>query len=165
MEAVLKKCVNCHKNFYDSSYNLFAKYCSSDCRKKNYIRGKRVESECDRCGNKYLRRFSHQRFCSLECSKAQQRDQLHDRRGHPWYKLRFEIMQRDNFTCRYCGRNVIDDGIKIVVDHLDPKNNGGKDRLENYITACLECNGGKADFCLTQAQKVKFKDRPQVNKN
>lgn len=58
--------------------------------------------------------------------------------------LRFEIFQRDNFTCQYCNRTK-NDGIKLVVDHIIPVSEGGKTTFENLITACNECNSGKSN--------------------
>jgi hypothetical protein len=61
--------------------------------------------------------------------------------------LRFEIFQRDNFTCQYCNRTK-DDGIKLVVDHIIPVSEGGKTIFDNLITACEECNSGKSNKLL-----------------
>lgn len=58
--------------------------------------------------------------------------------------LRFEIFQRDNFTCQYCGRKQAD-GIKLHVDHKIPLSKGGADTLDNYITSCDDCNLGKSN--------------------
>ena len=57
--------------------------------------------------------------------------------------LRFAVLRRDHFTCRYCGRTP-SDGTKLTVDHLIPVAHGGSDDPMNLITACLECNAGKA---------------------
>lgn len=58
--------------------------------------------------------------------------------------LRFEIYQRDNFKCQYCGRSK-DDGIKLVLDHKIPYSDGGKDDYHNLITTCEDCNNGKSN--------------------
>lgn len=65
-----------------------------------------------------------------------------------WYKIRFEIFKRDNFTCQYCGRNVKKDKIKIHCDHIIPRSKGGKNNKKNLITSCEECNLGKSDVLL-----------------
>jgi len=75
------------------------------------------------------------------------------RERHPLmrrYKLRFEILKRDNFTCQYCGRNVIEDGIKLQIDHIHPKSKGGINSRMNLITACSDCNIGKFDVLLSE---------------
>ena len=60
-------------------------------------------------------------------------------------KLRFEIFQRDNFTCHYCNRNKADDGVKLEIDHIIPVERGGKDEFGNLVTSCRDCNNGKSN--------------------
>jgi hypothetical protein len=57
-------------------------------------------------------------------------------------RLRFEILRRDNNTCRYCGASAPD--VSLTVDHVIPSALGGKDEPENLVTACVPCNAGKA---------------------
>lgn len=163
MKAVSKRCIGCGVIFQDRSYNSSARYCSDTCRRNNYVRrtNQKVQSICDFCGIIYYKKFIHQRYCSSLCSKAKQFEQLLAKH-HPWQKLRFLAFQRDNFTCKYCGRNVQDDHIKLVIDHLEPRHSGGRDSLDNYITACVECNSGKSDFCLSQTQIIKLKSGIQI---
>ena len=66
-------------------------------------------------------------------------------------RLRFNIFQRDNFTCQYCGRKVPE--ITIEIDHLYPKSKGGLDKIENYATTCRDCNLGKGDSILNEFKK------------
>jgi hypothetical protein len=62
-------------------------------------------------------------------------------------KLRFEVFKRDLFKCQYCGRTPPD--VVLELDHINPKSKGGKGNIDNYITACFECNRGKRDNLLT----------------
>lgn len=57
-------------------------------------------------------------------------------------RLRFEILRRDDHTCRYCGRRAPD--VALTVDHVKPAALGGADTPENLVTACSDCNTGKA---------------------
>lgn len=57
-------------------------------------------------------------------------------------RLRAEIFRRDNHTCRYCGASAPD--VKITIDHVTPTALGGSDKPENLVTACADCNSGKA---------------------
>jgi 5-methylcytosine-specific restriction endonuclease McrA len=55
--------------------------------------------------------------------------------------LRFAILLRDKFRCRYCGRDASE--VKLQVDHIIPKKEGGGNDPSNLITACFDCNQGK----------------------
>lgn len=57
--------------------------------------------------------------------------------------VRFAVFDRDNYTCRYCGRST-DDGVILEVDHVIPRSKGGSDEIENLATACADCNRGKS---------------------
>jgi hypothetical protein len=56
-------------------------------------------------------------------------------------RIRFKVLERDNFTCQYCGRKAPD--AVLHVDHKIPRRCGGKDEMENLITSCAQCNLGK----------------------
>ena len=58
-----------------------------------------------------------------------------------WYALRWKVLNRDCFTCQYCGQTAPD--IMLQVDHLTALANGGTDDPKNLITACTACNVGK----------------------
>jgi len=70
--------------------------------------------------------------------------------------LRFLIFSRDGFTCVYCGRSRFEDHVRLNVDHIRPKSQGGVDSFSNIVTACAECNCGKSDSFLSDdiARKV-----------
>lgn len=57
-------------------------------------------------------------------------------------RLRFEILRRDNHTCRYCGRSAPD--VLLHVDHVVPVAFGGTDDPSNLVAACKDCNIGKS---------------------
>lgn len=61
-------------------------------------------------------------------------------------RARFEILRRDNHTCQYCGEKAPD--VTLHVDHVKPKTLGGTDAPENLVTACKDCNSGKASTIL-----------------
>ncbi|MBS3157020.1 adenosylhomocysteinase, partial [Candidatus Woesearchaeota archaeon] len=74
-------------------------------------------------------------------------------------KLRALVMERDDFRCRWCGRDVAD-GVKLHVDHIIPENFNGETSYENLGVLCEECNLGKAgeyfgDYLLATTFKVK----------
>lgn len=59
-------------------------------------------------------------------------------------KVRWQILARDGFRCRYCGAKGGD--VVLVVDHEYPVSRGGRNTPNNLITACEECNQGKSDL-------------------
>lgn len=56
-------------------------------------------------------------------------------------RARFDILARDNYTCRYCGRQA--PSVVLHVDHVIPVVKGGTDDPDNLVTACYDCNEGK----------------------
>lgn len=57
-------------------------------------------------------------------------------------RTRFEVLRRDNHTCRYCGAKAPD--VPLTVDHVIPEALGGTDDPTNLVAACRDCNAGKA---------------------
>lgn len=57
-------------------------------------------------------------------------------------RLRYEILRRDNHTCRYCGGTAPD--VVLTVDHVIPVALGGSDLADNLVAACKDCNAGKS---------------------
>ncbi|MFF1476131.1 HNH endonuclease [Streptomyces sp. NPDC058301] len=51
--------------------------------------------------------------------------------------------------CAQCGKNPLEDQVKLVVDHKLPLAWGGGDEIENLQPLCEECNSGKRDFYAT----------------
>lgn len=61
-------------------------------------------------------------------------------------RLRFDIFKRDGFRCQYCGAHP--PKAVLEVDHIVPVAKGGENDADNLITACFNCNRGKADIGL-----------------
>ncbi|MGF9711805.1 HNH endonuclease [Paenibacillus naphthalenovorans] len=49
------------------------------------------------------------------------------------------ILQRDRYTCYYCGE------IGDTIDHIVPKSKGGHTTPVNCVCSCYDCNQSKAD--------------------
>lgn len=64
-------------------------------------------------------------------------------------RLRFVVMQRDNFKCRFCGASPAKDpSVELHVDHIKPWAKGGETVIENLQTLCSKCNLGKSDLII-----------------
>lgn len=64
------------------------------------------------------------------------------------------IYERDNYTCYYCGD--VFDAANLHIDHKTPKVEGGKDRKDNLVTACRECNLLKGAYNIDEFIKKVF---------
>jgi 5-methylcytosine-specific restriction endonuclease McrA len=64
----------------------------------------------------------------------------HKRYATAYYqRVRKEVLQRDYYTCHYCGQEA------NTVDHLIPISKGGTDEATNMVAACVQCNSAKRD--------------------
>ncbi len=76
-------------------------------------------------------------------------------------KVRFEILKRDRFRCRYCGAKAPD--ILLHIEHIEPVSKGGGNELENLVAACVECNLGKGARLLEDSTVID-KSREAISK-
>jgi hypothetical protein len=64
-------------------------------------------------------------------------------------RVRYEVLQASGFRCRGCGAGV-DDGVKLVIDHLVLVDWGGTNDMVNLRALCVECNHGKQAWVADQ---------------
>ena len=55
-------------------------------------------------------------------------------------RTRFEVLRRDDYTCRYC-RSTEN---TLTIDHVVPEALGGGNDPSNLVAACRDCNAGKS---------------------
>ena len=60
---------------------------------------------------------------------------------------RYEVFNRDKYTCQYCGRETKD----MTVDHIVPKSRGGTHEWDNVVGSCFACNLRKAGHTPAEA--------------
>lgn len=61
-------------------------------------------------------------------------------------KLRFTVLQQDDFRCRSCGASPAKTpDIELHVDHIVPWSKGGETEISNLQTLCSKCNLGKSN--------------------
>lgn len=62
-------------------------------------------------------------------------------------RMRFMVMQRDNFKCCLCGASPAKDpSVELHIDHIIPWAKGGETTINNLQTLCSKCNLGKSDL-------------------
>lgn len=64
--------------------------------------------------------------------------------------LRFAVLKRDRFTCRYCGVRAV----RLECDHILPLSRGGTNDEHNLTTACFSCNRSKGNKTLAEWKGV-----------
>ena len=93
------------------------------------------------------------------------------RRVAPW--SRRAVLERDRYTCAYCGVQVGDRcwgyGVltrqDFTVDHILPRSRGGRNTWSNTVCACPRCNQRKGNRTPHQAgmRLLWEPKRPRVN--
>lgn len=126
---------------------------------KHSAKEKISERNCLSCGRIFITNNPYQNFCDINCVIKHKTPKSEKEIN---FAIRWSALERDLFKCCYCGRNS-SDGIILNVDHLIPKSKGGKYILENLVTSCHECNGGKSDKIISSEALEAVKSI--INKN
>jgi len=72
---------------------------------------------------------------------------------------RRNVFLRDKFVCQYCGGKFSEDELNL--DHVVPRDKGGRTTWENIVTSCLRCNTRKANHLPHEANMFPLK-RPKA---
>lgn len=75
-----------------------------------------------------------------------------------------QILERDGYKCVICGKG-IKDGIELHIDHIKPKDLGGKATIENGQTLCAQHNFRKKNYKQTETGKKMFIRLYELAKN
>lgn len=59
-------------------------------------------------------------------------------------RLRFMILKRDDFTCRYCWRKA--PSVILHIDHTKPYSKWWLTEEQNLVTSCADCNLWKSNL-------------------
>ena len=59
-----------------------------------------------------------------------------EKRAH-WRRVKFQVMRRDRFICRCCGKRATTNGDP---HHILYRSHGGKDEPENLVWLCRRCH-------------------------
>ena len=156
-------CKNCKTSYQRERNAVFVSSFNKNLKKPKEIKYRGIKNHkeiiCPICNNIFIQRTIKHIYCSKKCSKIHLHNKYFEENyknyngnsiNLKFYKIRFEIFKRDNFTCQYCGRNVKEDKIKLHLEHIIPKNKGGDNSINNLTTSCEECNLGKGDVLLEE---------------
>lgn len=103
---------------------------------------------CETCGETFTPKRSTARYCSDRC--RYHKHLANTKRVTIPADLRFSILYRDGFACRYCGDRPPRKQLKV--DHVMSVADGGPlTDPDNLVTACTTCNAGKSDLSLDPA--------------
>jgi len=98
---------------------------------------------CLICNSKFIP-FTNSLYCSDYCRGKNYQEKNFKRFNYEL--LRVRIFERDNFKCIYCGLTSIEDGIKLNLEHIIPRSQGGNNAVDNLITSCEDCNKHKGGY-------------------
>jgi 5-methylcytosine-specific restriction endonuclease McrA len=70
---------------------------------------------------------------------------------------RNNIFERDKNTCQYCGGRFPREGLNL--DHVIPRDQGGRTTWENIVCSCIPCNSRKAN-CLPHEAGMRLIRKP-----
>jgi len=75
---------------------------------------------------------------------------------------RQNVFERDNFTCQYCGRRF--DRRFLNIDHVIPRDRGGRTTWSNVVCSCRECNRRKGNRTPEEAgmRLIRRPSRPRL---
>lgn len=66
--------------------------------------------------------------------------------------IRYEVLKRAKSRCELCGISMEEKALEV--DHIVPKNKGGKDSIDNYQALCYSCNANKRDLDSTDFRNL-----------
>ena len=79
----------------------------------------------------------------------------------PIHEMKFNrqnLFERDGFRCQYCTRAFLSKDLNL--DHVIPRDRGGKTSWENVVTSCIRCNSRKGNR-LPHEAGMRLVRRPQ----
>jgi 5-methylcytosine-specific restriction endonuclease McrA len=82
-----------------------------------------------------------QRRCPLHVKAREIQRGTRQERGYTedYLRLRRRVLERDGWTCRYCG------GPATTADHVVPLRHGGANTEDNLVASCIGCNVARSN--------------------
>jgi len=143
-----------------------------DIKTVHYGRKTITQYKCPQC-NRYHFETDENPFCDEVC-KNKHNDKVNDeyefkghiQKSHSNYKrfkqryriskkVRFEVFERDNYTCIYCNRKLGEDITSLVIEHLEPYVYNQQNDIKNLVTSCVSCNHIKHSIIFKNIEQCK----------
>ena len=162
----IKICPLCQNEFKAHYKNKI--FCSREClvefNQSSYRRKprSRPKKKCPHCNKEFSYWRDNQKLCP-ECQYEKEKNSSKRKASLRKSLNYWQIFNRDNFQCQYCGRTPTKDHIRLHLDHIKPQVDGGKTEIDNLVTACEKCNVIKATQPLRH--EAEFKKRLQKKNN
>jgi HNH endonuclease len=95
--------------------------------------------KCIKCGREVFTSEPPEETICEECSSINEAPYNKPKvKEHIPESLRWEVWERDNFTCKKCGSRRY-----LTIDHIYPRSLGGRATIDNCQTLCRKCNSSK----------------------
>lgn len=92
----------------------------------------------------------------VQCSKERARQrQLNSELG----QLKQAALAKSGGRCWYCGRKLDPTKRSCMVDHVNPKWNGGENDPDNLVAACSWCNSAKQHRSLEEFRLIRRRQK------
>jgi 5-methylcytosine-specific restriction endonuclease McrA len=114
----------------------------------------KISKACIVCKKEFETFQGNNRYCSMKCKEANRNENKE--------QSYFQIFKRDSFKCIYCGKSSLEDGVKLVIDHVYPQSKGGKTTLFNCVTSCNSCNSSKNRYELKRETILQIWKRNEI---
>lgn len=109
------------------------------------------ERNCDVCDKLYTYERSNSKYCTERC-RYNANNAVNGRMRVP-DTLRFSILHRDGFACRFCGRRPPHSELQL--DHVKTLAEGGAPLdPNNLIVTCARCNNGHGDTSVEIPESI-----------
>ncbi|MFB1064149.1 HNH endonuclease [Natrinema sp. H-ect4] len=163
--ADCKRCGSTFSYYPSSKKGVYCSECveaAEGLLPDNYaVKGDRITVRCQSCGNSLEvrpARVDEQKrgfFCTLDCygdwlSENVVGPDHHQweggtiEYGRPWWRIRRRALERDGYTCQYCGAEKAELDRNPDVHHLQPvrsyDNPEDAHTMENVLTLCRSCH-------------------------
>ncbi len=140
-EKQYQKCLDDANAFQFKATRKRTRYSQNNNKRISYTVEDVVKSFS--CGFEYIQGRNKRLFAiNYECTLRQYNSK--EQRKYMTKELRKEIMERDNYTCKICGKYMPDE-VGLHIDHIIPVSKGGKSVPSNLQVLCSKCNGKKSN--------------------